>query len=305
MITKPMKAATYIAGETVLEFPLEATDKFDGIRCVKVGGRALSARFLPIGNDFIREWIEANCPDGFDGELMIPGMEFNELSGAVRRKDGKPDFRYHVFDFVDRAKLMALDTLYSDRVAALQDWWDGEGKGDPSDRVVLEVPVTINNEAELAAYEEAAITERGREGVMLRKADSPYKCGRSTIREHYLIKMKRFVDDEAQIVGFEEEMRNDNIAMQDEFGRTKRSKHAENLIPKGTLGKLNCRLSNGVEFDIGTGFDAALRKKIWDNQAKYLGEWVTFKHQPHGAKKDGKPRIPVFLRFREKWDMTE
>lgn len=294
-----MKAATYVAGETVLKFPLEATDKFDGIRCLKVGGKAISASFKPIGNDFIRTWIEANCPDGFDGEIMVPGLEFNNLSGAVRRKDGKPDFRYHVFDYVLNGN---LKLGYQYRVIDLLDW--ARLHSPALKRVMLETPHTVLDEQELAAIEASALA-RGREGVMLRTADSPYKCGRSTIKEHYLIKMKRFVDDEAEIIGFEEEMRNDNVATEDAFGRTKRSKHAENLVGKGTLGKLNCRLKNGVEFDIGTGFNHALRQEIWNNQSKFKGKWVTFKHQPHGAKADGKPRIPVFLRFREKWDMTD
>lgn len=307
MITKPMKAATYVAGETELIFPLEATDKFDGIRCVKVGGKALSASFKPIGNAFIRNWIEANCPDGFDGEIMVIGLPFELLSGAVRRKDGEPDFRYHVFDYVLNIR-DALLTPYTQRVVWLKSWWaelTGARRSGGIQRVILELPITINNEAELAAFEEAALTERGREGVMLRTANSPYKCGRATINEHYLIKMKRFVDAEAGIIGFEEEMANMNVATKDAFGRSKRSKHAENLEPKGTLGKLLCRSKEGVEFSIGTGFSAALRQTIWNNQPKFKGKWVTYKHQPHGAKEGGKPRIPVFLRFREKWDMTE
>lgn len=298
MITKPMKAATYVAGKTQINFPVEGTDKFDGIRCIKVGGKALTSAFKPIPNDFIRGWIEANCPDGFDGEIMVIGRTFNDLSGDVRRKDGKPDFRYHVFDWVTHC---GLEQPYSERAAVLADWSDrrqhDQGK---ADRVVLELPVTLNNEAELVAFEEAALTERHREGVMIRSASSPYKCGRSTINEGYLIKIKRFEDSEALVIGVEEEMENQNVAEEDNFGRTKRSKHAENMVPKGTMGKLVCRTPAGVEFEIGTGYTAAERQRYWNERASLIGKTVKYKHQPHGAKE--KPRCPVFLGFRDTWD---
>lgn len=298
MITKPMKAATYVEGETKLVFPVEVTDKFDGIRCLVVGGRALSSRFKLIPNDFIRGWIEANCPDGFDGEIMVVGREFNDLSGDVRRKDGEPDFRYHVFDWVTH---MGLSAPYIDRVAVLADWSDrrqhDQGK---ADRVIVELPIAAADEEHLAELEAAALA-RGREGVMIRSASGPYKNGRSTVNEGYLIKIKRFTDDEATVIGVEEEMENTNPAEEDNFGRTKRSKHKEGLVPKGTMGKLVCRSKAGIEFEIGTGFTAAQRKQFWDERTALVGRQVTFKHQVHGAKE--RPRCPVFMRFREEWDL--
>lgn len=288
-----MKAATYVAG--CIQFPCEVTDKFDGIRCLKVGGRALTSAFKSIPNDFIRTWIEANCPDGFDGEIMVVGRCFNDLSGDVRRKDGQPDFRYHVFDYVLDGN---LKLAYQYRMIDLADGI----RLHPAvlERVVPEFPSPALNEQELAALEASALA-RGREGIMVRSASSPYKCGRSTLREGYLIKIKRFLDDEAEVIDVLEEMENTNVAEEDNFGRTKRSKHAEGMVPKGTMGKLVCRTKAGVEFEIGTGFTALDRQKIWDNRAEAIGRLVKYKHQPHGAKE--KPRCPVFLGFREKWDL--
>lgn len=302
MITKPMKAATYVDGETKIVFPVEVTDKFDGIRCLKVGGRALTSTFKPIPNDFIRTWIEAHCPDGFDGEIMVIGREFNELSGDVRRKDGKPDFRYHVFDYV----MTTLSTPYHVRAHDIEIWIGGHPK--LQERAVVELPITAHDEKELAKIEAVALA-RGREGIMIRSASSPYKCGRSSIKEGYLIKIKRFQDDEATCIGVEEMMENQNEAEEDKFGRTKRSKHAENMVPKGTMGKLVCKTKAGVVFEIGTGFTMAQRDKIWSEfmlaqipgSVTPIGRLVKYKHQPHGAK--DKPRCPVFLGFRETWDL--
>jgi DNA ligase-1 len=96
------------------------------------------------------------------------------------------------------------------------------------------------------------------------------------------------------VLGFEEQMRNDNEAKKDALGRTERSSHKENRHGKGTLGALKVRdLATGVRFDIGTGFTDAERQAIWDNQDEWFGAEVKYKSQPVGVK--DKPRFPVFL----------
>jgi DNA ligase-1 len=169
----------------------------------------------------------------------------------------------------------------------------------PHMRKVL--PVVINNRAELDAFEEKCLSE-GFEGIMIRTPNSPYKCGRSTEREGYLLKIKRFEDSEAVITGFTEKFHNANEAKKDAFGRTERSSHQENMIPMNTLGNLLVRdVHNGVEFELGSGFDDVTRKTIWDNQQKHKGMIVKYKFQPIGVK--DKPRFPVFLGFRSPDDM--
>ena len=93
-----------------------ATPKLDGIRCLKLGGKALTRSFKPISNRFAREWIEANLPDGVDGELMLRGGTFSETTSAIGRRDGQPDFVFHIFDYVFEGR---LDEPYRQRVADL------------------------------------------------------------------------------------------------------------------------------------------------------------------------------------------
>ena len=303
MITKPMLAGkcSSIAG---LTYPVLATPKLDGIRCLVINGKAVSRKFKPIPNDHIRNTIEAEYAAGkyaaeFDGEIMIAGRSFNDLSGDVRRKDGKPDFRYHVFDRVVsmRSGGLGLRETYQDRMRML-------GTLSLPDCFVKVLPVSIENELELATYEDNMLAH-DYEGVMVRSPNSPYKCGRSTENEGYLLKVKRFEDSEAVIVGYEELMHNDNVATRDAFGRTERSAHQENLRPAGVLGKLVCQYKNAagrtVEFGIGTGFDAATRAELWVRRDKLKMKIVKFKHQPSGG--DERPRFPVFLGFRDMWDM--
>jgi hypothetical protein len=92
----------------------------------------------------------------------------------------------------------------------------------------------------LADYEAEAVSS-GYEGVMVRKAGSPYKCGRSSAKEGYLGKIKRFEDGEAEIVGFYEMEHNQNVEEKDAFGRTKRSTKAEGMVPAGVLGGFDAR----------------------------------------------------------------
>ena len=98
-ITKPMLAGKCEQPEA-LRFPVLATPKLDGIRCLKIEGRALTRSYKPISNRFVREWIEANLPDGVDGELMLRGGTFNATTSAIGRESGEPDFVFHVFDYV-------------------------------------------------------------------------------------------------------------------------------------------------------------------------------------------------------------
>lgn len=276
----------------LLPFPVLATPKLDGIRCLKIGGKALSRSFKPISNRFAREWIEANLPDGVDGELMLRDGTFSETTSAIGRRDGQPDFVFHVFDYVDESTA----TPYAERMkrlAALPD----------HDQVVKVLPVIIRNAAELATYEEECIAA-GYEGVMVRSTHSPYKCGRSTEREAWLLKIKRFEDAEAVVLEPYEGMTNQNAAELDAFGRTKRSLAQAGMVGRGELGGFIVRhLSTGVEFRLGYnhivgGID---RVTLWMDRDSLIGRVVKFSHQPSGAK--DAPRFPKFIGFREAWDM--
>jgi DNA ligase 1 len=297
LITKPMLAGK-CEDVSKLIFPVLATPKLDGIRCLRIDGKALSRKFLAIPNDHIRSAIEREFTGymaEFDGEIMIPNRSFNELSGDVRRHDGKPDFRYHVFDHVNASiEHGGLAAPYSARVNSLKVL-------SLPDFCVKVLPVLIRTVQELNAYEAECLLA-GYEGVMVRATNSPYKCGRSTANEGYLLKVKRFEDGEAEVLGYECEYENQNVAQQDAFGRTKRSTNQENMVPKDRLGKLNVRdLVTKVEFDIGTGFTAKDREDLWRNKGKLKGLIAKYKHQPSGA--DEKPRFPVWLGWRDKWDM--
>ncbi len=291
-ITKPMLADKCGRPE-LLPFPMLATPKLDGIRCLKVGGRALTRSFKPVSNRFVRGWIEANLPDGVDGELVLRGGTFSETTSAIGSRDGEPDFVFHVFDMVVEGLLQP----YAHRMANLGYWKITSG------RVVKVLPVEIRDAAALAAYEEQCLAA-GYEGVMVRTPDSPYKCGRSTEREAWLLKIKRFEDAEAVVLGTYEGMSNQNEAGVDAFGRTKRGMAQAGMVGRGELGGFVVRhAESGVEFRLGYNHVAGGvdRATLWHRRETLVGKLVRFKHQPSGAK--DAPRFPKFVGFREAWDL--
>jgi DNA ligase-1 len=297
MITQPLLAAKKPVFEKI-KFPVLATPKIDGIRCLKINGQALSRSFKPIPNKHIRNWIEQNCPDGFDGEILC-GNGFNDVQSMVMSFEGTPDFTYLVFDYVNES----LIKPYASRMEDLVNIFHKEMTPVFPRYVSLLLPEVANNLEELYIIMERHLAQ-GHEGTMIRDPGSPYKCGRSSLKEGYLIAIKTFVDDEAEIVGFQEQMHNANEQEEDAFGNSERSSKKENMVPMNTLGAFLVRHKDGTEFKIGTGVGLTkeLRQEIWNNKDKYLGKLAHYRYQPHGVK--DRPRIPSWYGFRDPKDLN-
>lgn len=293
MISKPLLAET-LKDLSQVQFPCFASAKLDGIRCLVIDGKAVTRAFKPIPNKYVREWIEANVPSHLDGELMLNSGDFSDVQSAIMSADGEPDFFYAVFDYGEDLSLPFIERLLKLRgITAKID----------SPKLRLIDHFLIDDAEHLLSFE-AECLKAGHEGIMIRSPSGKYKCGRSTLKEGILLKLKRFTDSEAEIIGFEELLSNQNEAEKDAFGRTKRSASKEGKVPAGTLGKFLVRdVHSGVEFEIGTGcgLTQELRKKIWDSRDSYRGKFLKYKYFSVGVKE--KPRFPVMLGFRDKIDM--
>lgn len=275
---KPMKGSP-IRTLDDLRFPLLATPKLDGIRCIKLNGNVLAASLKPIRNYHIVEAMQ-RLPDGADGELMVAGG-FQATQSGVMSFAGQPDFQFHCFDMVQSGP-------YSERVKSIEPW---------QPFVVPVLPTLVESLRDYEAFEERCL-EQGYEGTVCRLPSGPYKFGRSSLREFYMVKHKRVQDDEATIVGFRESLENCNEATRDELGRLRRSGAQEGLMGKGTLGGIICVHPVFGEIDVSPGkLTHALRQEIWDNQERFLGRAVTFMYQSVGVK--DRPRFPRFKCFRE------
>ena len=301
-IKKPQKAPSESITNDELDEVLRnnshvlGSPKLDGFRCT-CNEAAYASSMKLIQNEYVQSILSDPAYAGLDGELLVGRPDdpdaFDNTSGAVRRKTGEPDFKLYVYDSFHQSHLS-----YADRTAGLKELCKS-----------LPFAVFVNQTVlisvrEVIAFEDAMV-KAGYEGAMVRLPHAPYKEGRCTLREENIFKRKPFDDDECVILGFEEQMQNNNEKTTNELGDSTRSSHKANKTGKGTLGKFLVRSDKwGVDFAIATGqgLDDALRQVIWDNQDHYLGKIITYKYQRHGSK--AAPRIPIYKGFRDPIDMT-
>lgn len=282
-IFNPMLAGVAPKDLNSLLYPVLVSPKLDGIRAIVLRGKLVSRNLKPIANTELRERYSHFEFSGLDGELIAGNPTakdcFKQTQSVVSTREGVvvTDVFYHVFD----------DYLHDG------DFYDryGDLKERLNAKIVKVEHHRANSPDEVLDYERRWVGE-GYEGLMIRSLDGPYKHGRSTTKEGWLLKLKRFTDAEAVVTGVEELMRNDNEATTDALGHTVRSSHKANKVGKGVMGALKVTGLNGrfkgADFSIGTGFNSADRKEPWE-----VGTVVKYKFFDIGA--DKAPRFPVFL----------
>lgn len=233
------------------------SEKLDGIRAYWDGERLLSR-----GGNVIHApaWFTKEYPPfAIDGELWSKRGDFENISSIVRQKI--PDVRWREIKHYIFEVPNAKGTLF-ERLALVKPYENETIK-------VLEQK-SIKSKEDLQEFLKS-IEAKGGEGVVVRDPKAHYVPRRS---EHAL-KVKSFLDDECEVVGYTE-------------GRGKY---------KGLIGALKCRVENGIAFKIGSGLSDTERANPPE-----IGDIVTFKYQ--GLTKYKKPRFPVYLRLRYKKSET-
>lgn len=273
---KAMLACSTIPTMDQIKFPVLASPKLDGIRCLAIDGVAYSRTMKKIPNAYVQRMFAEHNLHGFDGELMVPG-EFEDVASVIMSVTHmhSDKFYYNVFDyhllhsieFIERQAEVEYMMSY-----LCLDWL----------RLVKQTSIT--NELDLKSAFRCALSE-GYEGLIIRDPKGPYKQGRSTMNQGWMLKLKLFKDAEATIIGFEELMHNDDTS----------TNKKENQVPGDTLGALIVR-SGDVEFKIGSGFDTQQRDEIWQRRDFYINKRVTYKYQQ--LTKYGKPRFPTYKAVR-------
>jgi DNA ligase-1 len=146
--------------------------------------------------------------------------------------------------------------------------------------------------------------DEGYEGVILRDPAGKYKYGRTTMAEHNAFKLKRFEDCEAYVTGMIPKYRNDNVAFENELGRTARSKKAEGLVELKTMGALVLKdIESGVEFNCGSGFSDDDRLWWYDNWQRIAEDKTPVVYKKFLIGELNKPRHPIFKGIRMKDDL--
>ena len=234
------------------------SEKLDGVRAYWDGQNFISRQ----GNVFhAPDWYKQSLPDHpLDGELWMGRLKFQQTISVVKRLDGGQQWeniRYMVYDaphLDGKTFEERMDFLQSNHV--LQ-------------RALSYTKVLSHHKVRSKQHlleELKKYVADGAEGIMLRQPGSLYEVGRSNT----LLKVKQIDDDEATVIGYT-----------DGKGRH-----------KGVVGALQCRLKNGIEFDLGTGLTDADRR-----DPPHIGARVTFTYI--GFTDDGKPKFAAFVAVRD------
>jgi DNA ligase 1 len=296
MVVKPMLACS-LDNMKDMTFPKLVSYKLDGCLALIVDGVVQTRSGKPFPSETVQKLFGKQELNGLVGEIIVgaPNIPttFNTTTGAVRSKSLPADisegmFHFYVFD------LWSSTEAYNTRLEiATNIVMNSQGE----DQISILVQVECCDYEGLLSLEEEAL-EAGYEGLIARDPRGLYKNGRCTPKSQTLVKVKRFLQDEAKIIGFEELMHNANEAKTNELGHTERSGHKENLVGMDTLGALVCETNGGVKFKIGTGFSAKQRQDLWKIRESILGDFVTYKKFPIGEM-NGVPRLPVILNIDE------
>jgi DNA ligase-1 len=235
------------------------SEKLDGVRAIW-DGHAL--RFRSGRTVHAPAWFVAALPaQPLDGELWLGRGQFDALSAIVRKTEPlDAEWRtvhYMIFDMPD------TEGSFSQRVGRMREviahadiaWL----------QVVPQFRVADKGQL-MARYEE--IVADGGEGLMLHRADAPYRAGRSDD----LLKLKPAEDAEATVIG--------HVPGKGRF--------------TGQVGALEVQNAEGKKFRIGSGLNDSLRR-----DPPPVGAVITYRYQH--LTKDGMPRFPRYWRLREEF----
>jgi DNA ligase-1 len=232
------------------------SEKLDGVRAFWDGRSLCTRSGIPIAAP---RWFVARLPEAaLDGELWMGRGTFEALCAAVRRRRPRDDewraVAFHVFELPGAAGPFAARAARLHELAA---------QANVASLVAVE-QVGVPDRAGLRRRLDAVVRGGG-EGLVLHRADAPFRTGRSAA----VLKLKPVDDADAVVVG--------HVA-----GRGRLA---------GRMGALQVRDADGVQFQIGTGFDDATRA-----DPPPLGSTVTYTYR--GRTAYGTPRFASFLRMR-------
>ena len=226
-----------------------------------------------------------------DGELYTDKFPFNKINGYVRRTKGSENLtqedwskikkiKFHIFDCfsLENKKWIYTDRFnYLDKVFKRYNSFYKNNNASGLENLLFVHTEKVKSEEDVYKINGKFI-EDGYEGIMIRNGKGLYKNSKS--RSNDLQKYKLFLDEEFEIVGFEEGDGQDKGTViwvcVTKDGRSNKVNGEFRVRPKGTIKE---------------------RKDYFDNSDQYLGKMLTVRFQEYSEV--GIPRFPVGLRLRE------
>ena len=273
----PMLAHRYDKHSSKINFPCWVQPKLDGVRMlarkqdgvVTMWSRKGKVIDIPdkINAQLCDMLSEGQCTDG---ELYVHGWTFQRIIAAVKKKRDDTDLlEYHIYDsphqsllFEDRLPQFGIQGA---RFPTYCQSWTIIGKN-----IKFVKTYDVADQEELDLFE-GNFVQQGYEGMMVRNHASAYKYKH---RSYDLQKVKRFIDDEYEIIGGK-----------DGSGR------------ESGLIVYRCTTADGLEFDVRPRGSHEERAEIYKNLDNYIGKMLTVRYQE--LTDDGRPRFPVGIAVRD------
>jgi len=309
---KPQLAPNEEINLKELKYPLLASTKLDGIRIIFYKGKILTRSLKALPNrqlnekfEPIRKFSEDNQYI-LDGEIYSHELNFQEIisfcmtddltDSKTVKKNGKileipTHLKFYMFDGIKQDN---FDEPFGMRYINNVCKWSKEFP------ILIQEVVhkVVNNAEEVNEFFEYVL-DRDYEGLILRNPESSYKCGRGTVREANIFKVKPFCTIDGLIKGVVQSTEVDPNAEKkiNELGRSVTSKKLgdRNLIDKASAFIVGYE---GKDVKVTLSMTDEEKKHVWEHQDEYIGKWVEYKYLKVGMKEDGLPRHPTTIRMR-------
>lgn len=312
---KPMLAPNEKVDLNNIKYPLLASYKLDGIRCLFIKGEMLSRSLKLIQNKQLREKMKPLADYSrkygliLDGEIYSPELTFQEITRFVMTQDfkDKKSIKKHgrILTIPEHLKFYCFDCVKEDDfnqpfVERLL-YHITSNKNDL--RYKFDEIINIINQDYLYSIEEVnsyfdQALVNGYEGLILKDPAGRYKCGRGTIKEGLIYKVKPFVTFDAEVLDVIQATEVDSNAEKkiNELGRSVTSKKKDDriLIEKASAFEVEYE---GLSLKVVIAMTDEEKEEVWVNREQYKGKIIEYKGMLVGSK--DVPRHPVMIRFRE------
>jgi len=275
MLAQDLKKRFDQGKDTPFQFPVDIQPKLDGVRCMAFWENGKVMLMSRGGKEWIvphvTEALQEVLPQNYvvDGELYVHGLLLQDIIHLIKNPDLEEhkQVEFNMFDgfFVPHENTpWNLRRFDLEKIAFTK----------------VNFPLKIVHTKSIFSLEDLhkhhdQYIEEGYEGIMVRTLQGKYELGH---RSRSLWKLKKFITEEFEIVGFKEADGND----------------------KGTIVWV-VKLPNNGTCDVRPKGTRAQRTDWFKNGNQYLGRMLTVKFQRNT--KDGSLEFPAGVAIREPEDM--
>jgi len=271
-ILLPMLANKYIDLKKPLQFPIYVQPKLNGVRCLAFLRDDQVVLLSREGTEYTiphlqQELLRHLVPNlVIDGEVYIHGVPLQDIGSLVKRAQPESEtLEFHVFD------VLSLDTeeepfrsRLHERVELIQ------LELDPDSHIRVVETSLAETEEDIYFFLEQ-FEDNGYEGIIIRKPEGIYHLAQRTSD---LLKLKNFMDEEFEIVGY--------------FHGSGREE--ECVV-------WQCKTVEGKPFETRPMGTLEQRKEWFRRADEFIGKMLTVKFQEYSN--EGIPIFPVGITIRD------